>query len=60
MRYLMWRVTVAALDVSLLALGLLASWSFRLRRAGGGPGLNRLDPSQQQGPAPGAVLGLPR
>jgi len=34
MRYLMRRVTAATLDVSLLALGLLAGWRFRLRRAG--------------------------
>ena len=33
MRYLTWRVTAAALDVSLLALGLLVSWPFRLPRA---------------------------
>ena len=36
MRYLMRRVTAAALDVSLLALGVLASWPFRLRRASDG------------------------
>ena len=33
MRYLMWRVTAAVLDVSLLALGVVASWPFRPRRA---------------------------
>ena len=33
MRYLMWRVTAATIDVSLLALGLLAGWRFKLRQA---------------------------
>ena len=31
MRYITWRVTAAVIDVSLLALGLLANWRFRLR-----------------------------
>ena len=38
MRYLMWRVTAVALDVPLLALGLLAGWRFRLRWASDGRG----------------------
>ena len=33
MRYLMRRVAAVTADVSLLALGLLASWPFRPRRA---------------------------
>ena len=38
MRDLMWRVTAVMLDVSLLALGVLAGWQFRLRRASTPPG----------------------
>ena len=38
MRYLMWRVTAVALDVLLLALGLLVGWRLRLRRVSDGRG----------------------
>ena len=63
MRYLMRRVTEAVLDVSLLALGLLASWPFRLRRASDGPG-GTADASSSPPSSEGLFLvpywGLPR
>jgi hypothetical protein len=63
MRYLMRRVTAAALDVSLLALGLLASWPFRRRRASDGRG-RAADTSSSPPSSEGLLLvpywGLPR
>jgi len=63
MRYLMRRVTAAVLDVSLLALGVLASWPFRLRRASDGRGWTA-DASSSPPSSEGLLLvpywGLPR
>lgn len=42
MRYVMWRVTAAVLDASLLTLGLLAGWRSRLQRASTPPGSDGL------------------
>jgi hypothetical protein len=65
MRYLMRRVSAAALDLSLLALGVLASWPFRLRRAGDGRrGWTAPDASSSPPSSEGLLLvpywGLPR
>ena len=59
MPYLTRRVTAAALDVSLLVLGVLASWPFRVRRTGGWTANGSTRPSSE-----GLLLvpywGLPR
>jgi len=62
MRYLMWRVTAVALDVPLLALGLLAGWRFRLRWASDGRGwtANASTPPSSEGLFLVPYWGLPR
>ena len=62
MRYLMWRVTAAVLDVPLLAVGLLASRPFRPRSTSNGRGwtANALTPPSSEGLLLVPHWGLPR
>ena len=62
LRYLMWRVTAAVLDVPLLALGVLASWPFRPRRPSNGRGwtANASTPPGSEGLFLVPYWGLPR